>query len=460
MEECMVKKTAIFCAVLALVAAGVFAGGKQDASAATSSQVLKISAFEGGYGRAYWDDMAVQFQAAHPGVKVELTIDPEITTLLSTQTAAGVWPDFIYNIGDVPTDYVRNQEVLDITDIFEDDVPGHTGIKLKDYILPGFLETSICAPYGDGKIYFAPFNAGPMGLIYNKTLFDSKGWKVPNTWDEFFALGKELEKPENYVTINGRRVKRSLYAVQGMYPFYSECLIWPSIASAAGQAGINRILRWEKGSFNTPEVRSVFENIANIGSGKYLMEGTVALNHTESQADMMIGKALFIPCGVWIESEMADAPREEGFAFAMAPAPVMRSGQDHYVYSSYEITYIPKAAKNIAMAKEFLKSMYTDASIVSFARNASGVFAVKDAVNLGGSYLTPGNNSMYAVFGGGNRFMLMPFDPLPDNSRINPMDVVQNNLGALYTGAISVTEYINMIEEACAEITDDRARSR
>lgn len=38
------------------------------------------------------------------------------------------------------------------------------------------------------------------------------------------------------------------------------------------------------------------------------MDGTVALNHTQSQTDMMMNKALFIPNGNWMEGEMADAP--------------------------------------------------------------------------------------------------------------------------------------------------------
>ena len=41
---------------------------------------------------------------------------------------------------------------------------------LKDQVLDGVLDTAKCSPYSDGKIYLAPFNASPLGLVYNKTL--------------------------------------------------------------------------------------------------------------------------------------------------------------------------------------------------------------------------------------------------------------------------------------------------
>ena len=40
-----------------------------------------------------------------------------------------------------------------------------------------------------------------------------------------------------------------------------------------------------------------------------------------SQTEMMLGKAAFYHERTWMENEMQDAPREEGFEFAMAPIP-------------------------------------------------------------------------------------------------------------------------------------------
>ena len=64
----------------------------------------------------------------------------------------------------------------------------------------------------------------------------------------------------------------------------------------------------------------VLANIQKIAADGYLMEGTVALNHTQSQTDMMMNKALFIPNGNWMEGEMKDAPRADGFEFGLTTA--------------------------------------------------------------------------------------------------------------------------------------------
>jgi N-acetylglucosamine transport system substrate-binding protein len=419
---------------------------------------MKFYAFEGGYGRAYFDDMVAQFQAAHPGTTIELTADPEIGTIISADVAAGQWPDFIYWAATTANDeFTKNRELLDITDVMDSDVPGRPGTRIRDYIIDGTLDSPVYSPYGDGRIYKAPFSASPQGLVYNKNLFDSKGWKVPGTWDEFFALARELEKPENYVTIDGRQVKRALFTYQGIYPGYMEMMFWPAIAGAIGPDGINRIKTYTPGSFSSPELRQIVEIFARIGPEGYLMEGTAGLNHTQSQADMMIGRALFIPNGVWMENEMKDSPREPGFSFAMAASPVLRAGQDRYIQTQHEEFYIPAAAKNAALAKEFLKFLYSDASVISAARNAGAVVAVKNAVELGKPSLSAGTYGMFQVYGSG-KSLFMDFDPLPANSRLT-VDWFAN-LGLVVNGNMTVNDYIAFVESICTQVAEDKANAR
>jgi N-acetylglucosamine transport system substrate-binding protein len=461
------KRLSVIVSVLLLVLMPVclFAGGGSQAKpsgAAGAGQTLKVAAFLGGYGRAYWDDMVAQFQASHPGVKVELTIDPEIGNILAAQTAAGDYPDFIYlsqgdGSGLIPA-LIKNKELLEITDVFNGPAPDRSG-TLKDLIIPGVLETTWMAPYKDGKIYLAPFNAAPTGMVYNKNLFETKGWKLPATWDEFYALDSELQKTANYVTIDGKQVKRSLYTYQGLYAGYNELVLWPAIASAGGMQAIYDIQSYKQGSFSTPAVRSVIEALAKLATGNYLMEGTVALNHTQSQTDMMLGKALFIPNGTWMEGEMAESPREAGFSFGMIAPPVVRAGQDRYVNSSLEQLSIPKGAKNIALAKEFLRSIYTKASVISFAKNANSTIAVKDARDIAGSYLSPGTNGMFSVYDTG-KFMLFSFDTPPSNSKVDVYTLVFDELAQLVTGKITSTEYINRVEAAMAQVREDIAKSQ
>lgn len=46
----------------------------------------------------------------------------------------------------------------------------------------------------DSKLYFLPGPAQIRGIVYNKTLFEEKGWEVPKDFDGFISLCQEIEK--------------------------------------------------------------------------------------------------------------------------------------------------------------------------------------------------------------------------------------------------------------------------
>jgi multiple sugar transport system substrate-binding protein len=46
----------------------------------------------------------------------------------------------------------------------------------------------------DGKYYLVPIYNYPWVVFYNKSVFASKGYQIPKTWDEFVALCKQMQK--------------------------------------------------------------------------------------------------------------------------------------------------------------------------------------------------------------------------------------------------------------------------
>ena len=69
-------------------------GDSGDAGA--EEQVLKVAAFEGGYGSDMWYEVAAAFEASHPGVKVELTVDKKLEDVISPSMKAGDYPDVVH----------------------------------------------------------------------------------------------------------------------------------------------------------------------------------------------------------------------------------------------------------------------------------------------------------------------------------------------------------------------------
>lgn len=408
---------------------------------------LNIAVFQGGYSEEYWEQVVKMFEEANEGVTVNMEISPTIAEIIRPQIVAGNAPDFIA-LNDTSQDglilsLIKEQGLMDISDVFEGDNYAGTG-PLKDDIKEGLLESTKCAPYGDGKIYLAPYNTGPQGLIYNKTYFDENNLELPVTWDDFYALQDQL--PDD----------RSLFTYQGIHPGYMEEMLWPAIASSAGMDAIEKIWHYEEGSFNNPEVLEVLENIAKISSDGYLLDGTIGMDHTSSQSEMMLGKAAFIVNGVWMENEMADAPREDGFEFAMSTIPTKNPDDERYILDSMEQFSIPVKAKNPELAKEFLKFLYSDESVKAFAEASGAVYATKNARELSKDALTESSYNMYGIYEEENtKSLLMSFDALPDNCKINVSDEVFQPLTSVMNGEMTAQEWADSVEKAFAQIRSD-----
>lgn len=413
---------------------------------------LNIAVFEGGYGSDFWYSVVENFEAAYPGVTVNMQISPTIADTIRPQIASGNIPDFLVLNGtsyDIITSLIQEHGLLDITDVFEGVAIG-SDEALRDQITDGLLDSTTCCPYGDGKIYQAPLNGAPAGFVYNKTLFEQNGWDIPATWDEFFALGDEA-KAQGI----------SLMTYPGIYPNYLQNVLLPAMETAmGGPEEFSKITSYEEGSIlNTAalDVLKIFERLADEG---YILPGSVALNHTQSQQEQMNNHALFIPVGTWIESEMADSPRAEGYSFAMAPAPAVEEGQDRYCWVAMETMSIPAAAENPELAKEFLRFLYTDESIRLFAEKANAVGATKTALEIAKEYISSDMYQMYSVLSeDGVIPTVITFDTQAQGSKVVLVDELWNPASDVVNGTMTAEEWALHIEDAFATIREELAAS-
>lgn len=107
-------------------------------------QILKVAAFEGGYGADMWREVVAAFEASHPGVKVELTIDKKIEDVISPSMKAGDYPDVVHlatgREAALTETLTKEKALLPLTDVLEMTVPGETA-KVKEKIVGGFIDT-------------------------------------------------------------------------------------------------------------------------------------------------------------------------------------------------------------------------------------------------------------------------------------------------------------------------------
>ncbi|MGL4372729.1 MAG: carbohydrate ABC transporter substrate-binding protein [Turicibacter sp.] len=414
---------------------------------AVEKEKLTVAVFEGGYGKLFWEEVITRFEADYPNVEVELIASAKIGDVIRPQIAAGNAPDFIYfastNDAGIAPALIKDKKLVDLTDVLAQPAPGET-TPIKDKLLPGFLDNKLTAPYGDGKTYLAPLYYNVTGLWYNQALFSENGWTVPTTWDQFFAIGDK-----------SKELGIDLFTYQGMHPTYNEALLWPGIAGAAGPEAVEKIFTFEDGAWENPVVVKALEIFEKIAADDYLMTGTVAMNHTQAQTEHLKGSAVFLPNGNWYEDEMQDAI-QEGWEWGFMTAPVFNEGDTQYVATFIEEMYIPSDAKNVEMAKEFMRYLYKDEIVQLNAELAHAVVPVVGGIEMAKNYIPASNYSSFKIFDQANVSPVTIGFEIVANTEINMKDAVFNPISAVMNKEMTAQKWAEELEIASDKVRESK----
>ncbi|HVP21639.1 MAG TPA: extracellular solute-binding protein [Anaerolineaceae bacterium] len=139
-------------------------------------------------GKALWQTMANEYMAAHPNVKINITVleNEAFKTKLTTVMQGGTPPDIFQSWGGgVMNDQANAGLLLDITSYLD-----ASGGAWRNTFAPGAL-----AVYAlNGKNYGVPWDMGMVGWWYNKDLFAKANIaQPPTTWTELLADVKALK---------------------------------------------------------------------------------------------------------------------------------------------------------------------------------------------------------------------------------------------------------------------------
>lgn len=407
-----------------------------DAAAADDAeeQVLKVAAFEGGYGADMWTEVVEAFEASHPGVKVELQVDKKIEDVITPGMKAGDYPDVIHcatgREAGLTETITKEKGLAPLTDVLSMTVPGED-VTVKDKIIPGFVDTLATNPYGDGVTYYAPMFYAPCGLFYNAGLLEEKGWTVPTTWDEMWELG-EKAKAEGIALFT--------YPTTGYFDAFMYALIY----SAGGAELFDAAMTYEDGVWESEEMAKVFDIVAKLAS--YTESTTVANanneNFTKNQQLILDNKAIFCPNGTWLPEEMKEAPRADGFKWGFTALPAVNEGGEGASFCWFEQMWIPAAAENQELAKEFVAYMYSD--------EAAAIFAKSNAIQpiLGVAESLEGDNAMfYSVYEGGASAVMGGFAATTPVEGVTMANALFDTVNSIVSGDKTVDQWKAAVEE-------------
>lgn len=389
---------------------------------------LKFAALESAYGTDMWPAIIEAYKQVNPNVEIVLNQSKDIESTLPGLFQADDYPDVIMlalsRKAGIPENFVKEKALADLTSVLDMKVPGEE-VKVGEKLIAGFTGNNITNPYKDDKVYFMPMFNSPTGLFYNKGLFEEKGWQVPTTWDEMFALA-EVAKAEGISLLT--------YPTTG----YLDSFLPPILAGKGGLTLFNDAMNYKAGVWDSKEVTDVFDTIGKVA--KYVNPTTVANANnegfTKNQQLVIDNKALFMPNGTWIVGEMA-ATTPEGFKWGMTAYPSFEKGGDQFALNFFEQIWVPAASKNVEAAKEFIAFLYSDA--------AAKIFASKSAVQPITSYpfdmLSPENQVFYELFKNGAKAIVGGFAATTPVEGVDVSATVYGTINSVVTGDKTVQQW-------------------
>jgi len=435
----------LLCATMVLTMFTACGGGNNDADASGDAGVKKITvaAFEGGYGADLWKEVAAAYTET-TGVEVELIIDKELENVIGPSMQGGQYPDVVHlatgREAGLTEQFIKDNLITDITDVLSMTVPGEEA-KVSDKIAGGFTETALTNPYGDGKTYLAPMFYSPCGLFYNADLLADKGWEVPTTWEEMWALGDKAKAEGIWLFT---------YPTTGYYDAFFYALMY----TVGGPDFFNKATNYAEGIWDTAEGKEVLDIVAKLATYTNPITPAQANDQdfTQNQQLVLDNKAIFMPNGTWIVGEMAEAPRAEGFTWGMTALPAAKAGGDSYSYCWFEQAWIPSGAKNIDAAKQFVAFLYSDKACEIFAnaKNAEGAPSPAIQPVLGiADKLTGDNVLFYSIYDKGAKAAMGNFAAYKAVAGLGSnREEFFDPINSLVEGKLTKEDWIKGIKEA------------
>ena len=422
--------------VLGMLAGCVSSGDNKNQG---GEKKITVAAIETAYGADMWKKVCEAF-TAETGIKVNLITDKKLEDVIGASMQGGEYPDVIHlatgREAGLTEQFIKDKNIADITDVLSMTVPGEPK-KVSDKIAGGFTETSLTNPYGDGKTYLAPMFYSPCGLFYNAGLFREKGWEVPKTWNEMWELGDKAA---------AEGIALFTYPTTG----YFDAFLYALMYSVGGSEFFEKATHYEEGIWDTAEAQQCFDIIAKLASYTHKITPAQANDQdfTQNQQLILDNKALFMPNGTWIVSEMADAPRADGFEWGMTALPAVTEGGDGYSYTWFEQAWIPAQAKNIDEAKQFIAFLYSD--------KACAIFAEAGAIQpvLGIADMLEGDNKLfYSIYDNGAKAAMGNFASYTSVAGLGTVrEVFLDPVNSLVEGSLTKEAWIASIKEASAQM--------
>lgn len=307
------------------------------------------------------------FEKENPKIHVKMTSVPSAGTVLKTRMLAGDAPDVI-NI------YPQNVDFKEWAKAgyFED----MTGKSYLENIKNNYAENYAV----NGKIYSVPLSANVSGIYFNKTKFDELGLKVPETWDEFETLVKQIKADgETPFALAGSEG----WTLNGYHQ-----LAYISVTGSGDKA--NDYLRFSPvNSISTSdsEVKGVLTRLDLLADKGNQQTNWQGASYNDSVVAFATGKALMMPGGSWVLAAIKQ--QDPNFEVSTFAFPGEKTGQEVTVGAGDLALSISSSTKHKKECETFISYMASAKAMQKYYDVDGSPVSVEGVVEDDNSPLAP-----------------------------------------------------------------------
>ncbi len=331
----MFKKSALFLSLIlscvamfgSLVGCKGNGGGPNDGGKPidpTNTNKLEIYLYNAGYGYEWAEDILAAFvqepwvQEKYPGIENNARVEhDEVAThasdLLSASLSINKY-DIVMGSGlegKIGPDF----NVLDLTEaVYNSTVPGES-VLYKDKLLDSYLDSAMYRGKGDvvtaPSYYQVNWASGMTGIMYNETKLNALGFEVPNTTDELLSIMQTVKTRKTDSTYSQNTsfatygsstyVNYLFYTWWAQYQTSEEYVNFYNGIDSKTESRSPAIFRQE----GIYESLAVIEKILHKNSGyTWVNPNTGREAYRETQNRVLLGNALFMSNGDWVDNEL------------------------------------------------------------------------------------------------------------------------------------------------------------
>jgi len=331
---------------LAALATGAVVLAAACTSAPASDNVLRIAMGSPGEAQIrVWDDVAKQFEAANPGMKVELNYqDDDLYQTIGLQNLLNG-----RNAPDIYFEWTGNRLAQRVKDGFAADISS----KFDSGPLAGLFDDTTLDEYKiEDKIVMVPYSADVTNVLwYNKQILADAGVQPPTSWEELLAVCDTLNAAGVTPIASGNK---DLWAAGNWLSHMASRVVGEdAYVSTLGGTG----------KFATPEWEKAFGYITELADHKCVNESANSIDDNEGAQLFFQGKAAMHPIGSWLVSWAIDEAPDLDFDYVNLPAmPDGAGNQDSVIGVQTGFVINAKSAK-VDKAAEFMAMLNSDENV-------------------------------------------------------------------------------------------------